>query len=101
VARWCAWLAGLADPKGLARACTRLHPDGMPVVIPEGGGAATVTLALLEQWALIVTLRGISLPGGDREPGWVRLLADQLDRFGVVSRLTRDSPPLRITLAPD
>jgi hypothetical protein len=100
VARWRAWIENLVDPKQLARVCARLHPDGVPVPIPAGGGAA-VNLALFEHWALIVALRGLRLPGEAADPGWMRILADQLDRFGSVWRLTRFSPPLRMVPPPD
>jgi len=105
VARWCAWIARLTEAKKLAQACARLHPDGLPFRTLESvEGAvnpAAVVLSLLEQWALIVTWRGVRLPGKDSEPGWIRVLSDQLERFGVVLRLTQSSPPLRIDPPPD
>jgi hypothetical protein len=99
VRRWCGWVAGLADPRHLARACARLDPDGVVHADPSTtrGSVAGQVLVLLDRLADVFAVVGLELPASG--PGLARLLSDQLRRFGDVIHLTRPSPPLRVGLA--
>lgn len=95
VVRWCTWIGGLAEPADLLRACARLDPDGHAHAGANLPRSLQV-LSLLDRLADLFVVRGAPLPGW--APGIVRLLGDQLRRFGDVLFLTRSSPPLRVDL---
>jgi hypothetical protein len=97
VGRWSVWVAGLADPDHLARACIRLDPSGLPaprLVFGLGRLAlAGLLLLLLDQLARLLRERGVPLAPG---PGLAAILRWQFDRFRTICHLTRASPPLRV-----
>lgn len=96
VGRWRSWVATLAEPADLMRACTRLTSSGLP-----GGTAvdsrAGAVLHLLDRLAALLVERGVRLP--KFSCGLVRLLVDQLRRLGAVFYLTKASPPLPADLS--
>jgi len=100
VGRWSAWMARLADPDHLSRACARLDPAGLPVPRLFAGlgrvASAGLLLLLLDHLARLLRNRGVALEPG---PGLAAILRWQFDRFRTVSHLTRASPPLRIELS--
>jgi len=93
VGRWRRWISELADPKELQRLCTRLQGDGCPggLDLPEVARGGRV-LHLLDRLAQLLAERGVELP--KLGCGLVRVLKDQLLRFGEVFYLGRASPPL-------
>jgi hypothetical protein len=99
VGRWVGWTATLADPPALLATVARLDPDGLPpprppkrpAGRPEEGG---FVLRLLDRLAGILRHRGVDL--GAVEPGLAAILRHQLDRFGEVFYLTKESPPLHV-----
>lgn len=101
VVRWCRWVADLAEPSHLARACARLDPDGLAGVsalvhtkpLRARAGSA---LRLLDRLSELLLDRGVALPAAG--PGLARILAHQHRRFGDIFRLTGSSPPLRVDL---
>jgi len=99
VARWWDWIAGLADTSELARACARLDPDGFAHAesMPARESAPAHVLRLLDRLADLLVVHGLDLATSGA--GFVRLLSDQLRRFGEVFYLTRPSPPLRFGLS--
>jgi hypothetical protein len=99
IARWWDWIAGLADTNELARACARLDSDGFAHAepLPTRESAPAHVLRLLDRLADLLVVRGLDLATSG--PGLVRLLSDQLRRFGEVFYLTRPSPPLRFGLS--
>lgn len=94
VGRWKRWVGELAEPKELMRACTRLEADGLPgaLVSAEMGRPAAV-VHLLDRLADLLTERGVRFR--QFRCGLVRILADQLIRFGKVFYITKLSPRLR------
>jgi hypothetical protein len=93
VGRWRAWVAGLAAPAALARACSSLDSDGLPAPAPVGIAPPGLLLLLLECLARRLREQGVPLEPG---PGLGALLRHQFERFRSVSWLTRASPPLRV-----
>jgi len=100
VGRWAVWIAGLADPDHLSRACVRLDPSGLPAprLYSDLGrlALAGLLLLLLDHLARLLRERGVPLAAG---PGPAAILRWQFDRFRTISHLTRASPPLRISPA--
>jgi hypothetical protein len=95
VGRWRSWVAALAAPAELMRACTRLSSGGLPGGTAVEGRAGAV-LHLLDRLAELLVERGVRLPRFSC--GLVRLLVDQLRRLGAVFWLTKSSPPLHADL---
>jgi transposase-like protein len=95
VGRWVDWVAGLAAPAELSRACARLDPDGLPSpAAPRSADAearAGAVVGLLDRLTDLLRGRGVVLESG---PGLAAILRHQLDRFRIVFHLTRQSPPL-------
>lgn len=100
LARWIAWIAGLADPGHLARACARLDPDGIARSVLASVDTirkrAGAVLRLFDRLVAILRDRGVRLPG--RGPGLIRMLRHQWVRFRDVRLLTKSAPPLRVDL---
>jgi hypothetical protein len=98
IRRWIQWVARLADPRQLLKACTQLCSDGFPGAFVSGDmPPAGTVLHLLDRFVELLTRRGVRLPGF--KSGLVCILKDQLVRFGEVYYLTKPSPPLRADLA--
>ena len=97
VGRWVRWVDGLGDPQALGGLCVRIDPSGLPPPVPFSGLArvalAGLLVLLLEHLAWLLRERGVPLNPG---PGLAAILRHQLDRFRMVSFLTRASPPLRV-----
>lgn len=93
VRRWRRWIDALAEPGDLEQLCARLDPDALPPPTDSPHGRTAQVIALLDRLADLLALKGLPLKG--RACGLVRVLRDQLVRFGEVFRLTRASPPLR------
>ncbi|MFH0902454.1 MAG: hypothetical protein V2A73_17630 [Pseudomonadota bacterium] len=97
VRRWIRWIARLAEPPELMRACTRLEPHGLPGGLAVASmPCAAAVLHLLDQFANLLADRGVRLRS--LRSGLSRILADQLERLGAVFFLTKPSPPLRVGL---
>lgn len=101
VARWSPWVARLAEPATLRRACARVDPDGLPPPPAAASSAeappaarAGVVLRLLDRLADLLRQRGVRLPAAGC--ALAAILGHQLARFGDVAYLTRASPPLRV-----
>lgn len=97
VRRYLNWVSALFEPAALMRACTQLephgHPGGLPPSSMDGAGA---NLHLTDRFAQLMVARGVRLPAGRH--GLIRLLRNQLVRYGMVFYLTNQSPPLSIAL---
>lgn len=97
IRRWAAWVARLAEPAELMRACTRLESRGLPGGLGLAGRPrAAAVLHLLDRLADLLADRGVRLRS--LCSGLARILADQLERLGAVFLLTKPSPPLRADL---
>jgi hypothetical protein len=100
VGRWVQWVARLAAPADLSRACARLDPDGLPPpAAPRSADAearAAAVVGSLDRLADLLRGRGVALESG---PGLAAILRHQLDRFRIVFHLARQSPPLRVVAA--
>jgi hypothetical protein len=94
IRRWANWISQLADRAELMQACSRLEPRGVPgAAVSARLPQAMAVLYLLDRLAELLTQRGVRLPM--LGSGLVRVLKDQLARFGRVFYLTKLSPPLR------
>lgn len=109
VGRWVRWAGALGQPQELGGLCGRLDPSGLPPpthalpgiygpvpIILLGQGAialAGLVVLLLEHLARLMREQGVPLEVG---PGLAAILRHQFNRFGMVSCLTRASPPLRV-----
>ena len=100
VGRWSLWIAGLADPGHLSRACARLDPSGLPAPRLYSGlgrlASAGLLLLLLDHLARLLRNGGVALEPG---PGLAAILRWQFDQFRTICHLTRASPPLRVELS--
>lgn len=63
---------------------------------PDAVGRAGAVLGLLDRLADLLRRRGVALEPG---PGLAAILRQQFERFRVVFRLTRPSPPLHVAPA--
>jgi hypothetical protein len=99
VGRWVSWVLRRCATVQVVRACARLDPAGLPpppAPRPETERRrAGWVLLLLDHLARLVRVRGVALEVGT---GVVAILRQQLIRFGVVLWLTRQSPPLHISV---
>jgi len=99
VGRWVAWVLRLCATVEVVRACARLDPSGMPPPPPPRRETARVcagwVLLLLDHLARLLRDRGVVLESGG---GLVAIVRHQFVRFGVVLWLTRQSPPLHISV---
>jgi hypothetical protein len=94
VSRWRIWVAELASPRRLARACARLerNPAMRSRSRPrEARQRASRILAGLERLATLLGRAGVGLPRV--RSGLAKILGAAREK-GVVKRLTRASPPL-------
>lgn len=91
VGRWVRWVECLAVAAELMSSCTRLSRAGLPggTVVEHQAG---LVLHLLDRLADLLSERGVCLPSFSC--GLVRLLVDQLRRFGAVFYVTKSSPRL-------
>jgi hypothetical protein len=104
IRRWVAWVEQLAEPQDLLQACTRLEPRGVPGGLdPSSMSRAAANLHLFDRLADLLAERGVratrAIGRGTAATGLVRILQDQLARWGAVFYLTQSSPPLRADLA--
>lgn len=100
VGRWLCWTADLAEVDGFVRATARLGAaDAPPLRVPGGAGVgprAGAVLAILERFVDVLRQRGVGLPAVT--PGLMALLVHERHRFGTVHLLTRQSPPMHVSL---
>lgn len=116
VARWVIWVVTLGGVEQLSRSCAQLDPDGLPPPFlpigppPSGShslcrapsGAARLlplaglVLLLLERLAQLRRRWGLPLEEG---PGLVAILRERFLASGVVLRLPRASPGMRVSTA--
>lgn len=99
VGRWVRWVANLLDPTELARTCARLDGTGVAGALAAAGGTDTrrragKVLRGLERLSQVLLSRGMPLP--DVGDGLSRVLCEQLERLGIVARLSESSPPTHV-----
>lgn len=96
VSRWTGWIAGLTDIEALARECSRIDPDGMPVATRLDAGHSRAragrALAVFDRFAELLERRDVLARSG--QPSLVRILDYQRLRHGVHFPLGSSSPPL-------
>jgi len=99
VGRWVAWVVRLCATVEVVRACARLDPTGLPPPPPPRRETARLcagwVLLLLDHFVRLLRERGVALEPG---AGLVAIVRQQFVRFGVVLWLTRQSPPLHISV---
>lgn len=93
IRRWKKWIEGLCDPNALIRACTLLHPDGMPgSTLLKNNPLSAKVLHLFDQLTHLFEVRAVKMPRGTF--GLIRILHHQLMRNGDIYYLTKPSPPM-------